>query len=146
MFLQPTTYNLQPIRGFTLIELMVTLAIFTIMTSVIMANYPGFNNKIALEVLAQDIALSIRQAQVYGISVRQQILTLPEKLLPTVFTLWGHTWITGIIEVFEMARDLLLFLLIIMGMECFGTKGHSYSRRWMIPPRAIACSLRLRAA
>ena len=35
-----------------------------------MANYPGFNNKIALEVLAQDIALSIRQAQVYGISVR----------------------------------------------------------------------------
>ncbi|PIR44667.1 MAG: hypothetical protein COV10_03530 [Candidatus Vogelbacteria bacterium CG10_big_fil_rev_8_21_14_0_10_51_16] len=56
--------------GFTLLELMVTLAIFTIMTSAILANYPRFNNKIALEVLAQNVALAVRQAQVFGISIR----------------------------------------------------------------------------
>ncbi|MBI5138479.1 MAG: type II secretion system protein [Candidatus Vogelbacteria bacterium] len=56
--------------GFTLIELMVTLAIFVMMTTVVLGNYPKFNNKIALEMLAQNIALSIREAQVFGISIR----------------------------------------------------------------------------
>lgn len=56
--------------GFTLIELMVTLAIFTVMTGIVLANYPSFNTKIARDILVQNIALSIREAQVSGTSVR----------------------------------------------------------------------------
>ncbi len=55
-----------------MVELMVTLAIFVVMTSTVLANYPSFNNKIGLEILAQNIALSIREAQVYGISIRAE--------------------------------------------------------------------------
>lgn len=64
------SFNQRKAGGFTLIELMVTLAIFVMMTTVVLGNYPKFNNKIALEMLAQNMALSIREAQVYGISVR----------------------------------------------------------------------------
>lgn len=57
-------------HGFTLIELMVTLAIFTVMTGMVLANYPDFNNKISRDLLVQEVALSIREAQVYGTSIR----------------------------------------------------------------------------
>lgn len=46
-------------------------AILTIVTGLILANNGRFGGRILLENLAYDIALSIRQAQVYGISVRQ---------------------------------------------------------------------------
>jgi len=57
-------------KGFTLIELLVVLAIFTVMTGVVLANYPDFNTKISRDVLVQSVALSIREAQVSGTSIR----------------------------------------------------------------------------
>lgn len=66
------TYNSKPRlkKGFTLIELMVTLAIFTVISAITLANYPDFNTKIQRDILVQNIALSIREAQVYGTSIR----------------------------------------------------------------------------
>ena len=58
-------------RGFSLIELLISVSIFIIITSVVLAKYQGFNGGVVLTNLAYDIALSIRQAQVYGISVRE---------------------------------------------------------------------------
>ena len=58
-------------KGFTLIELLVVTAILTIITSIVLVNNGRFGGVILLENLAYDIALSIREAQVYGISVRQ---------------------------------------------------------------------------
>lgn len=58
-------------KGFTLVEMLVAVAIFTMMSAIILYNYPEFNNASALDNLAHQIALSIREAQVYGISVRQ---------------------------------------------------------------------------
>ncbi|MBI5140304.1 MAG: type II secretion system protein [Candidatus Vogelbacteria bacterium] len=55
--------------GFTLIELLVTISIFLIVTVVTLANFPQFSNKLSLDLLAEDIALSIKQAQVFGSSV-----------------------------------------------------------------------------
>lgn len=57
--------------GFTLIELMVTIVIFVILTAVVLFSQSGFNNTILLKNLAYDISLSIRQAQYYGINVNQ---------------------------------------------------------------------------
>jgi len=58
-------------RGFTLIELMVVVAIMLIMTGVIFFNYNSFNDSMLLTNSAYDLSLSIRQAQVYGTAVRE---------------------------------------------------------------------------
>lgn len=55
-------------RGFTLIELMVVMAIITVISVLVLARYGQFNGVVLLRNLAYDIALTVRQAQVYGIS------------------------------------------------------------------------------
>ena len=57
--------------GFSLIELLVVMTILTTITSVVLANHSRFNGSVLLGSLAYDIGLSIRQAQVFGLSVRQ---------------------------------------------------------------------------
>src|SRR3989344_22141 len=57
-------------RGFTLIELVAVMGIIIIVTSVTLANNSRFGGTVLLQNLAYDMALSIRQAQVYGIAVR----------------------------------------------------------------------------
>ena len=57
--------------GFTLIELLVTISIFTAISLAMFTNYPRFRENISLKRTAQKIALSVRQAQVYGLSVKE---------------------------------------------------------------------------
>lgn len=57
--------------GFSLIELLVVTGIIVILSSVLLANNSRFGGTITLQNLAYDIALSIRQAQVYGIAVQR---------------------------------------------------------------------------
>jgi prepilin-type N-terminal cleavage/methylation domain-containing protein len=56
--------------GFTLIELLVVVAIIIVITGVILANTNKFGGQTLLQNLSYDIALSLREAQVYGLSVR----------------------------------------------------------------------------
>lgn len=65
--------SLQPpaSQGYTLIELLIVTGIFIIISSVVLANNARFGGKITLENFAYDVALSIRQAQVYSIAVRR---------------------------------------------------------------------------
>lgn len=55
--------------GFTLIEMVVVVGIIVVITAVVLANNTKFGGRVLLENFVYDIALSIRQAQVYGISV-----------------------------------------------------------------------------
>lgn len=55
-------------HGFTLIELIVSVGIMIMVTTVILANYTTFNKKIKLEGVTQEIVSIIREAQAYGIS------------------------------------------------------------------------------
>lgn len=57
-------------NGFTLVEMVVVLAIFGVITSTVLFNYGKFRTTVSLENLAQDIALSIRKTQSYASSVR----------------------------------------------------------------------------
>lgn len=50
---------------------MVVSGIFILLSGVTLASNTRFGNRIVLENLASDIALSIREAQVYGIAVRR---------------------------------------------------------------------------
>lgn len=58
-------------KGFTLVELMVSISIFTVITTMAVYNNTQFNGSVILTNLAYEVALSVRQAQFYGISVRQ---------------------------------------------------------------------------
>ncbi len=58
-------------RGFTLIELIVVTGIMVLISSLVLVNNNKFGGQILLRDLAYDVGLSLRQAQVYGISVRR---------------------------------------------------------------------------
>lgn len=58
-------------KGFSLVEMVVVLAIFSIITGVVIANIPKLRNKTSIDLVAQSMALHIRGAQVYGIGTRQ---------------------------------------------------------------------------
>jgi len=60
----------KPSRGFSLIELLVSIAIIAIITATILARYSAFNSTVLLKDLAYEVALSIREAQSFGVSVR----------------------------------------------------------------------------
>ena len=57
--------------GFTLIEAVISIGIFVLFASIVLLRYGDFQGSILLTNLAYDVALQIRQAQVYGIAVRE---------------------------------------------------------------------------
>ena len=57
--------------GFTLIELLVTLSIFAITTGIVMTSQGKFDNSILLTNTAYDIAITLRQAQTFGVNVKE---------------------------------------------------------------------------
>lgn len=58
-------------RGFTLIELLVVSMIIVLITAFVLFRQQGFNSSTLLRSLSYSVALSMRQAQVYGVSVRE---------------------------------------------------------------------------
>lgn len=69
-------------RGFTLVELLVTISIFVILTGVVLFSQTKFNSSILLTNLAYDTALTIRQAQNYGINIKEFNSTNSSLFLP----------------------------------------------------------------
>lgn len=57
-------------HGFTMMELLVTISIFALVSGVMLAKYPTFSSRIVLENTAHQVALSVREAQTYGLSVK----------------------------------------------------------------------------
>lgn len=57
-------------HAFTLVELLVSVGIFTMMTALVVVKYGNFNQSVLLTNLAYDVALTIRTAQTYGLSVK----------------------------------------------------------------------------
>jgi len=55
--------------GLTIIELMVVISIFMIITGITIFNYGKFNSSSSVQNLADDIALTVRRAQGYAIGV-----------------------------------------------------------------------------
>ena len=57
-------------RGFTLVELVVTISIFVVVSTLVFANYPKFKSQLSLKKTSQEIAFAVREAQVYSLSVK----------------------------------------------------------------------------
>lgn len=66
-----TKYQILRSRGFTLIEMLVVTGIIALISGLVLVNNNRFGGVVLLQNLAYDIALSIRQAQIYGISVQR---------------------------------------------------------------------------
>lgn len=58
-------------RAFTIVEMLVCLAILMTVSSVMLVKNAQFRQHLLLRSLAYEIALAIRQAQVYGLGVRE---------------------------------------------------------------------------
>ncbi len=57
-------------RGFTLVELAVTITVFAVIGSLALANYPRFSQRASLTKTAQEIAMALRKAQSLSFGVR----------------------------------------------------------------------------
>src|ERR1035437_10135833 len=58
-------------NGFTLIETLIVVAIVGIIMGVVLFGYKSYNDNIVLSSAGQEMAITIRQAQSYGLSVKQ---------------------------------------------------------------------------
>lgn len=57
-------------KGFTLVELIVVIGIFLVLMALILIRYTNIKSNISVEALAQDIAISVRKAQLYSVGVK----------------------------------------------------------------------------
>jgi prepilin-type N-terminal cleavage/methylation domain-containing protein len=58
-------------KGFTLIELLIVISIIGIITGIVVFNQSGFADQISLSNTASEIDTIVREAQVYGVGVRE---------------------------------------------------------------------------
>jgi prepilin-type N-terminal cleavage/methylation domain-containing protein len=103
--------------GFTLIELMVVSAIFMVLSSVVLSANTRFGNKVVLQNLAHEMALTVREAQVYGIAVRRfsgsnfdvgygMYFTPSSGESQTVYQLFGDVIVNGVYDPGETVRTM----------------------------------------
>lgn len=57
-------------RGVTLVEMIVVVAIFAVVASILFFKYSDFNTSVSVRNLSQEVALTVRKAQTYATSVR----------------------------------------------------------------------------
>lgn len=70
--------NLKKENGFTLMELLVVVALLMIILSVSLFNYDKFGKDVELENAVYSVALAIREAQVYGVNKALKDVSEPE--------------------------------------------------------------------
>jgi len=79
------------VHGFTFVELIVVLAIFSAIAGVILFNYRSFSSTISLRNLAQDIALQIATAQRKAVAGTQAPVTIAPDNCPNQQT-WAPSY------------------------------------------------------
>jgi prepilin-type N-terminal cleavage/methylation domain-containing protein len=65
----PSFISLRRLHGFTLVELMISIAIFLLLSTILVANYPETITRLTLANTNQNISLLLREAQVRGSAI-----------------------------------------------------------------------------
>ena len=65
------------VRGFTMVESVIVLAIIVLIAAIVLANFPGFSQAINLQRSGQELALAFRRAQSLALAVREVDITCP---------------------------------------------------------------------
>lgn len=63
--------SLKSIQAFTLVEIVITVGIVTILSSIAITNYYEFNDRLTISSAGQEMAVNIRQSQSYGLNVKE---------------------------------------------------------------------------
>ncbi len=71
-FFHRRTYSVTARSGFTLVEMLIVLAIIGVITTITLSSQSAFNKTLILTNTAYDIGLTIRSAQTYGIGGRAE--------------------------------------------------------------------------
>jgi len=58
-------------NAFTLVEVMISVTIVTLIASVVLFNYTKFSDNLALSAAGQEMVINVRQAQTYGLAVKE---------------------------------------------------------------------------
>lgn len=58
-------------RGFTLVELVMSVGIIAFVTGVVLFNYRNYNENVLADKLANEVILTLREAQVYATGVKE---------------------------------------------------------------------------
>ena len=69
--LKPRTCHLKPTRGFTVVELVVSTGIIIVILGMVFASYPRFRARSSLSALTREVGLLVREAQVFGLAVKE---------------------------------------------------------------------------
>lgn len=70
-------------HGFTIIEMLVVVSIFMVITGIILFNAPQFRERVSIDLIANDLALVVRSAQTYGMATRKS------NVIPEAFPSYG---------------------------------------------------------
>lgn len=111
-------------RGFTLVELLVSISILLLIISVVIFRFASFDSIVLLRTLAYDIGLSMREAQSYSLSAygNQGSFRIPYGLsfapAATSYVFYGYTgsdslpWYdpnnTAIVDLYTLGRSFTI--------------------------------------
>ena len=68
---QPSFSRRKMVGGFTLVEVVVMIGIFSVLTSVVLANYRGFITNANFSNSSENVVIALREAQVYGVATKK---------------------------------------------------------------------------
>ena len=90
----------RPIMGFTLVEMLVVLAIIIVITGLVFSSQSSFNKSLVLANTAYDVALTLHSAQTYGPGSRSSAAGMAnvgygvdfQSATPSVFTFFSDSY------------------------------------------------------
>lgn len=103
-FLKKEKAEIKNNSGFTLLEMLTVIAIFGIITSIVVSGYGKYTNDTVLTNMAYELALSVREAQIYGIAVsnRSSVSNFDNKFGINFYVPSG----SGGVNVYHLFEDL----------------------------------------
>lgn len=92
-------------RGFTLVEMLVVITIFTVILTALVINQNGWNKKLALKTASLEIGLVLRQAQINSLAVRESAASSGDKFDVGYGVYFDITNTTSYIYFADLDRD-----------------------------------------
>lgn len=143
-----TIKNIKSDKGFSLVELILVITIMTIITTVVLVRQATFSGSVSLESLAYEVALTVRQAQFFGVNVREVNIggfktfesgygVFFDKLNPTSFVLFAdlnsnytYDGTSELVEIYNMTRGNYIKYLCV-DSQCSDPSSSTFDKLYL---------------